>query len=163
MEASLAYGMGIYANWFLSIYCMLTARESDIVNNTVVISKRAIDEFRCDGNCIGTVRHSRFERLLNRKINSGHDIFLIGPVLYGAPTPSLIDKSFQGIPYNLVIKTYKYTHQRECRIIGSQPVEWSLKPDEKNPGRKIDEHGHAERTRRPSIQCDEPSRSVFNP
>lgn len=36
LEASLACGMGIYANWLLSIYRMFTVRESDIVNNTVL-------------------------------------------------------------------------------------------------------------------------------
>lgn len=36
LEASLACGMGIYANWLLSIYRMFTVRESDIMNNTVL-------------------------------------------------------------------------------------------------------------------------------
>lgn len=45
LEASLAYGMGIYAHWLLPIYCMFTVRESDIVDNTVVINRRMIDEF----------------------------------------------------------------------------------------------------------------------
>lgn len=39
LEASLAYGMGIYAHWLLPIYCMFTVRESDIVDNTVVITR----------------------------------------------------------------------------------------------------------------------------
>lgn len=47
LEASLAYGAGIYANWLLPIYCMFTVRESDIVDNSVVITRRMIDEFRC--------------------------------------------------------------------------------------------------------------------
>ena len=38
LEASLAYGMGIYAHWLLPIYCMFTVRESDIVDNTVMIT-----------------------------------------------------------------------------------------------------------------------------
>lgn len=47
LEASLAYGMGIYANWLLPIYCMFVVRESDIVEDTVVITRRMIDKFRC--------------------------------------------------------------------------------------------------------------------
>lgn len=47
LEASLAYGMGIYAHWLLPIYCMSTVRESDIVDNTVVITKRMVEECRC--------------------------------------------------------------------------------------------------------------------
>lgn len=38
LEVSLAYGMGIYANWLLPTYCMFTVRESDIVVSTVVIT-----------------------------------------------------------------------------------------------------------------------------
>jgi len=47
LVASLAYGMGIYANWLLPIYCMFTEQESKIANNTVVITGRMIDGFRC--------------------------------------------------------------------------------------------------------------------
>jgi hypothetical protein len=47
LEASLAYGMDIYVSWLLPIYCMFTVREGDIVNNTVTITRRMIDGFRC--------------------------------------------------------------------------------------------------------------------
>ena len=144
LEASLAYGMGIYANWLLPIYCMFTVRESDIVNNNVVITRRMIDEFRCAEGWIGIVRYGCFEQLLNRKIDSGNGISLHSPVFYGAPAPSVTDEAFQGIPYNLVIKAPKYAYQREYRIIGSQPVDWRLKSDENNPGRKTEEYSHAE-------------------
>ncbi len=47
LEASLAYWMGIYANWLLPIYCMFKVRESDIANNAVLITMGIFDEFRC--------------------------------------------------------------------------------------------------------------------
>lgn len=144
LEASLAYGMGIYAHWLLPIYCMFTVRESDIVDNTVMITRRMIDEFRCAEGWIGIVRYGCFERLLNRKIDSGNGISLHSSVFYGAPAPSVTDEAFQGIPYNLVIKAPKYAYQREYRIIGSQPFDWRLKSDENNPGRKTEEYGHTE-------------------
>lgn len=75
LEASLAYGMGINANWLLPIYCMLTVRESDIVNNTVVITGRMIDDFRCGDGCIGIVRYGCFERLLHRKTSTTNSTF----------------------------------------------------------------------------------------
>ena len=87
LEASLAYGVGVYAHWPLPIYCMFTVRESDIVDNAVVITKRMVEEFRCSDGWIGIVRYDRFERLLNWDIDSGDDISLHGSVLYGAPTP----------------------------------------------------------------------------
>lgn len=104
LEASLSYGMGIYANWLMPIYCMFMVRESDIVDNAVVISWRMIDGFRCAHGWICIVRYGCFERILKRKINSGNGISLHSPVFYGAPAPSVTDKTFQGTPYNLVIK-----------------------------------------------------------
>ena len=47
LVASLAYGMGTYANRLLPTYCMFTVRESGIVVSTVVITGRMIEEFRC--------------------------------------------------------------------------------------------------------------------
>ncbi|WP_373204677.1 hypothetical protein [Collinsella aerofaciens] len=46
LEASLAYGIGIYANWLMPIYCVFMVREGDIVNNTVTITRRMIDGVR---------------------------------------------------------------------------------------------------------------------
>lgn len=62
LVASLAYGMGIYANWLLPIYCMFTLRESDIANRTVAITRRMIDGFRCADVWIGIVRYDCFVR-----------------------------------------------------------------------------------------------------
>lgn len=144
LEASLSYGMGIYANWRLPIYCMFTVRESDIVDNAVVITRRMIDEFRCAEGWIGIVRYDCFEQLLNLMIDSGNGISLHSPVSYGAPGPRVTAEALQGVPHNLIIKAPKYAYQREYRIIGSQPVDWRLKSDENNPGRKTEEYGHEE-------------------
>ena len=46
LEASLACGMGVHSNWLLPISCMFALRESDILDNTVVIPRRMIDGFR---------------------------------------------------------------------------------------------------------------------
>ena len=62
---------GMHANRLLLIHCMFTVRESDIVDNTVVITRRMINEFRCADGQIGSVRYDYFERLLKRKIDSG--------------------------------------------------------------------------------------------
>lgn len=75
--------MGIYNNRLLPIYCMLTVQESEIANNAIVTTKRMDDEFRCADGQIGTVRHDRFERLLNRETDSGNRISLNGPVFNG--------------------------------------------------------------------------------
>lgn len=92
MEASLAYGMGIYANWHLPIYCMFTVQESDIVNCTAVITRQIIDEFRCADGWIGVVRNGCFERLLNRKNNSGNDIPRTAPCSHIPRADKLVKK-----------------------------------------------------------------------
>ena len=56
LEASLAYGMGVYANWLLPICCMFMVRETGIIDNAVVITRRMIDEFRCADGWIDSVR-----------------------------------------------------------------------------------------------------------
>lgn len=84
MEASLAYGIGIYANWLMPIYCVFMVREGDIVYNTLVITRRTIGEFRCADGWIGIVRYDRLEQLFNLKFDYGNDISLHGPVFYGA-------------------------------------------------------------------------------
>lgn len=119
LEVSLTYGMGIYANWLLPIYCMFAVRKSDIVDNAVVISKRMIEEFRRADGWIGIVRYDRFRRLLKRKIDSGNGISLHASVFYGIPAPCLTGEALRGIPHNLVIKMPKHAYQKEYRIIGS--------------------------------------------
>ena len=115
LETSLACGMGIFANWLLSIYRIFTERESDIVNNTVVITRRMIDEFRCAEGWISIVRHSHFKRPLNRKSTSRNNISLHGPIFYGTPTPHPTYDVPRGITCNLAIKTPKFAYQREYR------------------------------------------------
>lgn len=68
--------MGIYANWLLPICCMFKVRENDIVGDTVVTTRRMIEEFRGTNRWIGIVRYDLFERLLNWKMDSGHGISL---------------------------------------------------------------------------------------
>ena len=87
---------------------MFTAQESDIVDNAIAITRQMIDEFRNVEGCIGIVRHVRLERLPNRKINSGNGISQHGPVFSTLHCAlSVTGEVFQGIQYNLIIKTTK--------------------------------------------------------
>lgn len=103
-----------------------------------------IQEFGCADGWIGIVQYDSFARLADRHIADGGSIYAHGPISYGIPGPKLIREIFEGTPRNLVIKTPRYAYQREYRIIGSQPVECRLIPDEKQPGCKIEEYDHAE-------------------
>lgn len=51
----------------LPIYCMHTVRENNIADNTVKISMRIIQEFKCADGRNGIVQHGRFSLL-----NDGH-------------------------------------------------------------------------------------------
>lgn len=144
LEASMAPGVCLYGYTCLPIYCMYTVREKDIIDNTVKIPIRMIQEFGCADRRIGIVQYDSFARLADRHTADDGSIYAHGPVSYGVPRPKLIREIFEGIPHNLVIKTPKYAYQREYQIIGSLPVECRLLPDENHPGRKIEEYGHAE-------------------
>lgn len=144
LEASMAPGVCLYRYACLPIYCMYTVRENDIVDNTVKIRMRMIQEFGCANGWIGIVQYGGFARLVDTHIADGGSIYAHGPISYGVPRPKLIREIFEGIPHNLVIKTPKYAYQREYRIIGSRPVECRLLPDENHPGCKIEEYDHAE-------------------
>lgn len=144
LEASMAPGVCLYRYTDLPIYCVYTVREDDIVDNTVKIPMRMIQEFGCADGWIGIVQYDSFACLANRHIAEDGSIYAHGPVSYGAPGPKLIRGIFEGIPHNLVIKTPKYAYQKEYRIIGSRPVECRLLPDEYHPSCKIEKYGHAE-------------------
>ena len=144
LETSMAPGARLYGNYCLPIYCMYTVRENDIVDNTVKIPIRMIQEFGCADGWIGIVQYDSFARLADRHVADGGSIYAHGPISYGVPGPKLIHEIFEGIPHNLVIKTPKYAYQQEYRIIGSRPVECRLLPDENHPGCKIEEYEHVE-------------------
>ena len=144
LEASMAPGVCLYGYSCLPIYCMYTVHENDIVDNTVKIPIRMIQEFGCADGWIGIVQHDSFVRLADRHTADDGSIYAHGPISYGVPGPKLIREIFEGIPHNLVIKTPKYAYQKEYRIIGSRPVECRLLPDENHPGCKIEKYDHAE-------------------
>lgn len=144
LEASLAPGVCLYRYACLPIYCMYTVRENNIIDSTVKIPMRMIQEFGCADGWIGIVQYGGFARLADTRIADGGSIYAHGPISYGVPGPKLVREIFEGIPHNLVIKTPKYAYQREYRIIGSRPVECRLLPDENHPGCKIEEYDHAE-------------------
>ena len=59
----------------LPIYCMHTVRENDIVDNTVKLSMRIIQEFRCADGWIGIVQYGRFALLADGRIAEDEDIY----------------------------------------------------------------------------------------
>lgn len=137
LEASMAPGVCLYGYACRPIYCMYTIRENDIFGSTVKIPMRMIREFGCADGRIGIVQYDSFTRLADRHIADDGSVYAHGPISYGIPGQKLIGEIFEGIPHNLVINTPKYAYQKKYRIIGAQPVECRLLPDEKHPGCKI--------------------------
>lgn len=88
LEASMAPGVCLYRYTSLPIYCMYTVRENDIVNNTVKIPKRMIQEFGCEDGWIGIVQYGRFARLADRHTTDDGSIYAHGPISYGVPGPN---------------------------------------------------------------------------
>lgn len=75
LEAFLAHGTGIYANWLLPICYMYTVRENYIADNTVKNPRRMIQEFRCAEGRIGIVQHGRFKLLADGHIAEDEDVY----------------------------------------------------------------------------------------
>ena len=84
---------------------MYTVRENDIVDNTVKIPIRMIQEFGCADWWIGIVQYDSFARIADRHTADDGSIYAHGPIPYSVPRPKLIREIFEGIPRNLVIKT----------------------------------------------------------
>lgn len=97
LEAFMAPGACLYRNACQPIYCMYTVRENDIVDNTVKIPMRMIQEFGCADGWIGIVQYDSFARLADRHIADDGSIYAHGPISYGVPGPKLIREIFEGI------------------------------------------------------------------
>ena len=59
----------------LLIYCMHTVRENNIADNTVKISMRIIQEFKCADGRNGIVQHGGFSLLNDGHIAEDEDIY----------------------------------------------------------------------------------------
>lgn len=59
--------------------CMYTVRENDIVDNTVKIPIRMIQEFGCEDGWIGIVQYGCFTRLADRHTADDGSIYAHGP------------------------------------------------------------------------------------
>lgn len=83
---------------------MYAVRVNDIVDNTVKIPMRMIQEFGCTDGWIGIVQYDSFARLADRHTADDGSIYAHGPISYSVPWPKLIREIFEGSPHNLVIK-----------------------------------------------------------
>lgn len=126
-----------------SLHLLIATNYIVLINYANITSQRSTAPLVCLYG-YACLQYSSFARLADRHIADGGSIYAHGPISYGVPGPKLIREIFEGIPHNLVIKTPKYAYHQEYRIIGSQPVERRLIPDEKQPGCKIEEYDHAE-------------------
>ena len=144
LEASMAPGVCLYRYACLPIYCMYTNREKDIIDNTVKIPMRMIQEFGCADGWIGIVQYDSFARLADRHIADDGNIYVHGPVSYGVPGPKLIREIFEGIPHNLVIKTPRTHIKRSIESSGRVQSNVAFYQTRYTQAAKIEEYGHAE-------------------
>lgn len=126
-----------------SLHLIIATNYIVLINYANITSQRSTAPLVCLYG-YACLQYASFARLADRHTTDDGSIYTHGPISYGVPGPKLSHEIFEGIPHNLVIKTPKYAYQREYRIIGTQPVECRLIPDEKHPGCKIEEYDHAE-------------------
>lgn len=124
-----------------SLHLLIATNYIVLINYANITSQRSTAPLVCLYG-YACLQYDSFECLADSHIADGESIYAHGPISHGIPGPKLIREIFEGIPHNLVIKTPKYAYQKEYRIIGSQPVECRLIPDENHPGCKIEEYDH---------------------
>ena len=89
---------------------MFTVRENDIVNSTVVITRRMIGEFRRADGWIGIVRYERFERPPHRETNTPNSAYKKkGNTLLSKASPLKLPQSF------CMIATYATPSRRDVQ------------------------------------------------
>lgn len=126
-----------------SLHLLIATNYIVLINYANITSQRSTAPLVCLYGYV-CLQYDSFACLADRRIADDGSIYAHGPISYGVPRPKLIREIFEGIPYNLVIKTPKYAYQQEYRIIASRPVECPLLPDEDHTDRRIENYAHAE-------------------
>ncbi len=73
---------------------MHTVREKDIIDNTVKIPIRMIQEFGCADGRIGIVQRDSFARLADRHTADDGSVYAHGPVSHGVPRAKTDPRDF---------------------------------------------------------------------
>lgn len=117
-EGQLVSGQGITKGLDHYIYCMYSVKDSEIIDDKILIDKRTIQDFCCEEGCLAVIKYDGFIKQFKDKYQ---DNFVShGMVSYTKLGP----QSFASLANdvycrNLLIKDPLFSHQHEYRFIMS--------------------------------------------
>lgn len=117
VECALSLETDIAKGLNYPIYCMYAVEEIDIINDTVHIDKKVIDDFKCANGYAVVIKFSDFEQLLKSCDTTGYAM-TGGLVKYGTLSNDDIKYFFKDkLCSNLFVKRPCFRHQHEYRIV----------------------------------------------
>ena len=122
-EAAVDSHTRMYKCSHYSIYCMYAVHAEDLRDNTIMISKRCIDDFKCENGYIVLIDAEEFKKRLPTVKTDGHGL-RGGQVIYRMLTFPDVERFLTTTDTdNLFIKHPYFSYQHEYRIV----VEENLK------------------------------------
>lgn len=122
-EAGVLDGIGIYMNSNIPIFCMYCVFDNDIIDGKILISKRVIEDFKCEDGFLVLLEYEEFEKRLSTVKTNGYQLDA-GRVGYAYKkfdglADMLNDKSGK----SLFIKNPYFSYQKEFRIVIAKQVD----------------------------------------
>jgi len=116
-EGAILPNTAIYKNIYYPIYCMYKIRDEDISDGLVVIDRRVIRDFDCQGGFMVLIPFDYFTEVLKKANSNGYK--LAGTeVWYGYTTINDLDKVINSNnALSLGIKHPHFQYQKEYRLI----------------------------------------------
>ena len=116
-EGALSHETAIAKGLNYPIYCMYAVDETDIINNTVYIDKKIIDDFNCANGYAVVIRFNDFEKLLESCDTKGYT--MVGDLVqYGTLSNDEMKHFFKEKSCsNLFVKRPCFSYQHEYRIV----------------------------------------------
>lgn len=133
-EAAISDGSAMYMNADKPIYCMYVVADADVVDGSIMIEGRLIDEFCNHDGWLVVIDAQDFLAAI-RPLERDGTIEGKGPVMYRSLHACDREWFFQTrSPMNLFVKHPRFAYQREYRLLGRRGlernlVEWTIDGD----------------------------------
>lgn len=124
-EAMVFPGLGIYKNADLPFFCLYSVDETEIIDGTIRIPSRVVQDFGCEQGYLVLIDFEGFEKALPSCDTQGYP--MNGrQIVYGKPSEELSRKFFADDPsaMNLFVKSEAFSHQKEYRLVVYHPIPW---------------------------------------
>ncbi len=122
-EAGVLDGLAMYMNLNLPIYCLYCVYDDDILGGNIIISKRIIEDFKCEDGFLVLLEYEEFEKRLSTVKTNGYQLDA-GRVGYAYKKfDGLVDMLNDKSGKSLFIKNPYFSYQKEFRIVIAKQVD----------------------------------------